>query len=135
MESDDKVLCKFRYYGGWGDRTKIFVDVDNRFKLGDRRYLPGSWATLLRETAVLHSCNRASKDACVRLHHTTPASPAAFMGLSLFKADKMAGSDMVSSDKSSLCDGRNSSLWKDSKQSLGQTEEQSLDLQVGKQRV
>ena len=63
---------------------------------------------------LFHSCNWASKDACVRLHHTTPYSPAAIIGLSLFRADKTAGSDRVSGDKSSLCDGRNSSLWKDS---------------------
>ena len=43
-----------------------------------------------------------------------PSSPAAFIGLSLFRADKTAGSDRVSGDKSLLCDGRNSSLWKDS---------------------
>ena len=44
----------------------------------------------------------------------TPSSPASFIGLSLFKADKTAGSDRDSCDKSSLCDGRDSSLWKDS---------------------
>ena len=60
------------------------------------------------------TANWASKDTYVRLHHTTPSNPAAFIGLSLFKADKTAGSDRVSSDKSSLCDGRNSSLWRDS---------------------
>ena len=65
-------------------------------------------------TAVLDSCNLASKDACLRLYHTTPSSPAAFIGISLFKADKTAGSDRVSGDKLSLCDVRNSSLWKDS---------------------
>jgi len=58
--------------------------------------------------------NWASKDACLRLHHTIPTSLAAFIGLSLFKADKAAGSDRVSGDKSSVCDRRNSSLWKDS---------------------
>ena len=36
----------------------------------------------------------------------TPSGPAAFLGLSLFKADKKAGSDRVSGDKSSLCEGR-----------------------------
>ena len=42
----------------------------------------------------------------------TPFIPTAFIGLSLFKADKTAGTDRRSGDKSSLCDGRDSSLWK-----------------------
>ena len=44
----------------------------------------------------------------------TPSGPAAFLVLSLFKADKTVGSDRVSGDKSSLWEGRHSSLWKDS---------------------
>ena len=44
----------------------------------------------------------------------TPLSPASFIALSLFKADKTAGSDRGSGDKSSLWNGRDLSLWKDS---------------------
>ena len=40
----------------------------------------------------------------------TPSCSATFLGLSLFKADKRAGSEAVSGDKSSLCDGKDSGL-------------------------
>ena len=42
------------------------------------------------------------------MHHRIYEIPP--FGLSLFKADKTAGSERVSGDKSLLCDGKDSSL-------------------------
>ena len=65
-------------------------------------------AKLLFSTAVTGQTRMSSYSFNNQLG--TPSGSAAYLGLSLFKADKTAGSERASGDKSLLCDGEDSSL-------------------------
>ena len=111
MESDDKVL-------------NANIDITGVRKIERRCLLMSDFSLRGQAPYRLSSrmidvpaprncnCNWSSKDVCILLQQSlgTPSGSAAFLGLSLFKADKTAGSERVSGDKFLLCDGKDSSL-------------------------